>query len=253
MKRSLLALVGLVLLAGTAGCLGSSEIPDSQLNEEANYTWDSDANASYRIDRSSYQAVVSVPNRTTIEVHRSDALGTDQPVRLQALKFRFTNGTVVNATRANLSATQHQKRTTLRLPARDGKVAFSAPRTGKEFTVPVVVEGSQAITLPPSARVGIPLLSQTSPGGFETSVEGNRMTIYWSDVSDGALRVRYYLQRDILLFSLLVLVVTSVGVGGGIYYWRQIRRLERRREELGLDIDYDDDDPRDRGPPPGMK
>ncbi len=253
MRRRLLALGSLLVLALLAGCFGPSEIPEDQLTRDANYTWDTDANASYTLSRSSYEAVYVVPNQTTLHVHSSDSLGTDQPVDVRALKFRFTNGTVVNASHANLSATLAQKRTTLHLPASDGQVAYTASRSGKTFATPVVVEGAQTITLPPSARVGVPLLSQVSPGGFHTAVDGDRMTIRWSDRTGGVLHVSYYLQRDLLLFSLLVLVVVTLGVGGSVYYLRQIRRLERRREELGLDVDYDDDDPRDRGPPPGMR
>ncbi|MHB9286288.1 DUF5803 family protein [Halobacteriales archaeon Cl-PHB] len=253
MNRRLLALGGLVVLALLAGCFGPSEIPEDKLTQDANYTWDTDANASYTLDRSSYQAVFTAPNATTIEVYGSDALGTDQPVNVEALKFRFQNGTVVNASHANLSATLAQKRTKIQLPTTEGQVAYTAPRTGKEFATPVVVSGTQTITLPPSARVGVPLLSQVSPGGSSTSVEDDRMTVRWSERTDGTLRVSFYLQRDLLLFSLLILVVVTLGVGGSIYYLRQIRRLERRREELGLDVDYDDDDPRDQGPPPGMR
>jgi hypothetical protein len=41
-----------------------------------------------------------------------------------------------------------------------------------------------------------------------------------------------------------------LGTGGALYYYLQIRETVKRREEVGLDIDIEDDDGRD--PPPGM-
>jgi hypothetical protein len=107
--------------------------------------------------------------------------------------------------------------------------------------------------MPSGARVGVPLLSQVSPGDHTTSVADNRMTVTWGDVDDGALTVHYYLQRDLFLFSGLVLVATVVGVGGLAYYFRQLKQLESVREQIGLDVETEDDDVGDDGPPPGMR
>jgi hypothetical protein len=137
------------------------------------------------------------------------------------------------------------------LPAEAGKVGYTARRSGKQFSSPVFLQGSHEITLPPGARIGIPLLSQAGPGGYNTSVTDNRMTVQWGNLTRGSLSVRYYLQRDLLLFTGLVVFVVVVGAGGTLYYLRQIRRLEATREEMGIDVDYEDD-PRDDGPPPGM-
>lgn len=249
--RPRLAFCGLVALVALAGCFGPSEIPEEDLTQNASYDWDRDAVATYELSRSAYTAVLDVTNRTTLSIHDRDALGTDNPIRVRGLQYRFTNGTVVNATHGNLSATIAQSRTTLRLPTRNGSVAYTASRSGKQFSIPVVVTGPQEIRLPPGARVGVPLLSQVSPGDYTTSVADGRQAIRWANRSGGALTVTYYLQRDLLLFSLLVLVAVALGVGGTAYYVRQIRRLKRRREAMGVDVE-EDDDPRDRGPPPGM-
>jgi hypothetical protein len=107
------------------------------------------------------------------------------------------------------------------------------------------------MVLPPSARIGVPLLSQAGPGGYTTAVAGDRMTVRWEGVDGGTVRVRYYLQRDLMLFGGLAVLVLVVGVGGALYYVREIRTLEQRRKEMGDEVEYDDD-PRDRGPPPGM-
>jgi hypothetical protein len=254
MRRRVLALGAVLALALLAGCFGPTQIPDEQLADNATYEWDRGADAAYTLSRSSYTAVFNVSNRSTLSVYDRDALGVEAPVDLSALRYRFANGSVVapNGT-ANLSATLEQRRTVISLPATDGQVGYTASRSGKQFTTPVVVPGSQSVTLPPGARVGVPLLSQVSPGDHTTSVSDNRMTVSWSDAEDGALTVHYYLQRDLLLFTALVLVVTVVGVAGLVYYFRQLRQLESAREDIGLDVETEDDDVGDDGPPPGMR
>lgn len=250
-RRHRLVLAGLFCLVALAGCFGPSEIPDDRLQENATYDWDTDVNASYTVEESSYQAVYAVANRSTISINTRDLLGVDEPVQISALQFRFPNGTDVNATHANLSATTTQSATEISLPASNGTVAYTAPRNGKRFSTPVAVPGSQSVTLPPNTRVGVPILSQVSPGNYSTDVADDRMTIRWPSVDDGTLVVRYYLQRDLLIFGSLLLIAIVVGGGGLVYYLRQIRQLESIRKEIGIDVD-EDDDPRDRGPPPGM-
>lgn len=250
--RRLLALGGLCTVLLLAGCLGGG-ISEEQLGEDENYTWDDDAAASYTLDRSSYTAVYDVENRSSLSVHDRDALGIESSIGIRALQFRYRNGTVVNATHPGLTANTSGDRTNVAVPAETGQVAYTAPRNGKQFNIPVAVEGAQSVTLPPGARVGIPLLSSVSPGNYTTDVADGRMAVRWANRSSGTLSVQYYLERDILVFGLLLLIGLVAGGGGALYYLRQIRHLESQREEIGLDVNQDDDDPRDRGPPPGMR
>ena len=252
-RKRLLALGALVVAAALAGCFGgSSEIADNRLNENATYDWNASADATHDISRSSYATILSVTN-DTVEVWQRDAIEGETPVRLRALQFRFDNGTVVRANETgNLTARTGNDRTTIEMPADSGQVAYTAARSGKSFSTPVFVNGSQEIILPPGARVGIPLLSQVSPGNSNTSVENDRMTIRWENRTDGNLNARYYLERDLLIFAALAIIAILVGGGGGLYYFRQIRTLEAQREEIGIDIDYDDDE-FDDDPPPGMR
>lgn len=251
MDRRLLALGALVLAATLAGCgFGSSEIPEEDLTENATYDWDTSANATFNLSRSSYAVVVNVTNES-MEIWQEDALEGEQPVQLRALQYQYPNGTVVNASHANLSASTGQDKTTVEVPTDRGKIGYTASRSGKSFGTPVFAEGSHEILLPPGARVGIPLLSQTSPGNWNSTVENDRMTVRWGNLTDGNARVRYYLQRDLMLFGGLAVVAVLVGGVGALYYTRQIRDLEQRREDIDIDIDYDDDE-FDDGPPPGM-
>jgi hypothetical protein len=252
MRRRLLVLGAFLAVLAMAGCFGPAEIPEDQLNENATYDWDADADAAYDLSRSSYTAVFDLKNQSTLRVYDRDALGVETPVDLRGLRFRFQNGTVVNASHANLSAALQQRRTEISVPAADGRVGYTAARSGKQFSTPVVVPGRQQVTMRPGARVGLPLLSQVQPGNYTTSVTDNQMTITWGNVTDTTLRVQFYLQRDVLLFSVLLLIAVTIGGGGLIYYLRQIRQLESQREEIGLDVDTEDDD-LDDGPPPGMR
>lgn len=251
-RKRLLALVALFAVVALAGCLGgSSEIDADRLNENATYDWNTSANATYNISRSSYATVLTVTNQS-IEVWQRDAIEGETPVRLRALKFRFANGTVVRSNQtSNFTATTGNDRTTIRMPTDSGQVAYTAPRSGKSFSTPTAVNGSQEVILPPGARVGIPLLSQVGPGNWNSTVESNRMTVRWGNRTDGTLNARYYLERDLLIFAALAIIAILVGGGGGLYYYRQIRTLEAQREDIGIDIDYDDDE-FDDDPPPGM-
>ena len=261
MNRRHLALLGLVALLALSGCsaiFGPQQSDPARLNQNASYDWATEEDATLVIDRGSYSAIYDVRNNSTFEVYDRDGLGRERSVPIRALRFRYQNGTVVSAANSSLSASEGNRRTEIQFPGNvTGEVAFTAPRRGKTFATPTHIDGgSYAITLPPDARVGIPLLSQVTPGGYESSVENDRMTLRWSDVTTRIISVRYYLQRDLLLFGGLAIIAVVVGSAGTLYYYRQLKAVERRRKEAGIDLeedDYDDDDPRDRGPPPGMR
>lgn len=259
MRRKALAAALLVVLVATAGCasfLGSDDPDPDELTAEGEYDWDAPANTTFNISRSQFTAVLSVQNRSHVVVYRTDELGTDEPLQLRALQFRYPNGTVVTANASGLWAESEGQRTNITLPNRTGQVAFTAPRPqAKRFGSPVFIEGSHAVVLPPNTRVGIPLLSRVNPGGYDTEVrEDGRMVIVWDDVERGPIITRYYLERDILIFGSIAGILTVVGIGGAVYYLRQIRVLQRRREEIGLDVEMEDDEfDDDDGPPPGMR
>lgn len=252
MNRRRLALGGLVVVLVLSGCAGSTQVSEEDLSGDAEYDWETSETVAVEVSDASYRTVVNLTNASTLEVFQRDALGGDGAVRISALQFRYPNGTVVNASEGNLSATLEAERTQISLPAEAGKVGYTAERVGNEFALPVFAEGSYSVRLPPSTRVGVPILSHADPGGYETSVANDRMTLQWDSLSDGGISVRYYLQRDLWIFGGIAVVSVTLGVGGLVYYLRQIRDLEEKREELGLDVDYEDD-PTDDGPPPGMR
>lgn len=258
MRRRLAILGLLAVLVSLAGCssvLGPGEPDQARLNENASYDWETNATVSITLNRSSFTGVYNVSNRSSIEVYSRDDLGRERYLDVSALRYRYPNGTVVQFNEsATFAVDRTRTRTVLTVPNDTaGKVAFTAPRHGKAFSTPVFVEGSHEVRLPRNARVGLPFLSQVMPGGYGTATSADYMTVRWENVTSRTLRVRWYLQRDLLLFAGVFGVAVAVGSGGALYYYRQIQRLKRRRDEVGIDVEEDDDDPRDRGPPPGMR
>ncbi|MFB6163837.1 MAG: DUF5803 family protein [Haloarculaceae archaeon] len=246
-RRLVLAVVGLGLLAATAGCsslLGGGQPDYAKLNQSASYDWNTTANATVNVTKNRYVAVYDLGNRSKIELYQRDALGTESPLDVRALKFRYPNGTVTNLSKDAVEQTR--KRLVVTLPSEDGKLAYTAPRTGKGFTTQTFVSGSYVVTLPPGARVGVPILGTVKPGGYHTTQLDDRVTITWPSVEADAVSVRWYLQRDLWLFGGLLAIALVLGGGGALYYLRQIRQLERRREETGVDVG---DDSGDGGPP----
>lgn len=261
MRRRALIVGGLVVLVFLAGCsFGGGEIPEDELTGEADYDWDTNASAAYTLQDAerfsfsseTYAAVVQVENQSTLSVYRDTLIQGETSIQIEALQFRFQNDTVVNATHPNLTAIERSDETEIQLPADNGSVGYTSVRDGKRWAAPAVVDGPHEVTLPDGGRVGIPLLSRTLPGGHETSVEDNRMTIRWDEVDRNILLVRFYLVRDLYLLGGIAGFATLLAVGGVLYYLRQIRQAREKREEVGLDVDMDDDDVGD-GPPPGMR
>lgn len=239
-----------------SGCLGGGgEIPEEDLLGEQEYEWDAQEEGVYNLTISSnaYKSVLTLENRSELRINREQAFRGDASVQIEALKFRFRNGTVVNATHPGLSAVEGSDATTISLPALNGTVGYTASRANKRISTPVFVDGDHRLDLPEGTRVGLPFLAQTAPNPDRTPIEDGQMSIIWSDLEQGdTIAVRYYLVRDLYLFGGLFVIGLTAAVGGAAYYLRQIRRLERRREEVGLDVEQEDDDIGRDGPPPGM-
>ncbi|MFB6172189.1 MAG: DUF5803 family protein [Haloarculaceae archaeon] len=272
----------LVLLVVTSGCTGlfgpGSPNPDD-LAAHQQYDWNTSFDATVRVNKNNYTTVLNVANKTTgaapnessapggtIELYQRDALGTEQPLSLQAVQYRYPNGSRVvyrndttvlvtpDGEERNVSALaveRTRKRTVVSLPGTDGQLAYTTPKTGKQVTTPTFVEGSYEVVLPPDTSVAIPLLARVRPGGATTTRIDGRVHVQWEPIRGPSLVVRYYLDRDIQIFGVLVALLLLVGIGGAGYYLLQIRELVAQREEVGLDVDVTDDDR--RRPPPGMR
>lgn len=284
-----LALLGLLIaLGGCSTVFGPGPVQEGQLAQDPpddGYEWEADADGYLEVNRGNYTAVYRVANRTTgsreqgtnfsMEIYTRDALGTDQPLDPTALQFRYENGTRLryvtqeeggdanlvavapngsqrNVPDGKLAVEKSRRRTTISLPTNEsGRLAFVAPKNGKQVSSPTFVQGSYEMVLPREAAIGLPVLAQVQPSRDSAEPIDGRVHVRWANVERArTVLVRYYLERDLLLFGGLVVLMFVAGAGGAAYYYFQIRETVQRREEVGLDVDVEDDD--GKGPPPGM-
>ncbi|KYH25757.1 hypothetical protein HAPAU_24350 [Halalkalicoccus paucihalophilus] len=249
MNRRLLALVSLVSLVALAGCAGfGSTTSEEGLNEDANYDWDTDADATIEITGGEYEAVYTVENRSTVRLYESTRYGDDNPIAVRAVQFRYPNGTVVGMDEIEVEETRSE--VTVHLPAEDGQLAFTSDTQSRNFATDTFVDGSYEVILPPGYRVDNFVLANVRPGGYETEIVDDQVHIRWDEMNASAISVRYYLERDVYLFGGLILIASIGATIAGAYVYRQIQDLKRTREEAGLAVDIEDDD---RKPPPGMR
>ena len=273
MNRRLLAALALVALVGVSGCttiLGSDAGDPEALSADAEYDYDTDRDASITVNRENYTAVYNVSAKTTgdngtMAFYRTNALTIENPLELEALQFRHANGTLVRYVDGDavviredgreptdaLAVETTRQRTIVELPADEGQIAFTTPKSGKEIAVYTPVQGSYEVALPPGRDASVPILSRTRPSHDDRAVVGDRVHLRWDSVETSVLSVRWYLDRDLWLFGGLAAVAALLGVVGVAYYYRSIRLAEKRRDEAGLDVDTGDDDR--EGPPPGMR
>jgi hypothetical protein len=244
-KRALACclVVAFISLAGCSSVLGPEPVNTEALKQSETYDWQTGVNASINVTGAQYEAVYNVTNSAKFIVYARDGLGSEHPLAISSLKFQYPNGTVVNASSSALNATNQEKQTVIFLPARNGKVAFSASAQGKRFATQTFVTGSYNVTIPEGTSVEYVPLAHVSPSGYETHrTDTGRVRIHWQDVQSEAVIVRYYLQRDLYIFAAGAAVLVLIALVGALYYLRQIRELERRRQDVGPDINTGDGD-----------
>ncbi|WP_435125268.1 DUF5803 family protein [Halobaculum sp. D14] len=255
------ALVGVVLLSGCLGVFGGS-VSDQRLDQEpagGSYAWNQSADVHITVHTdATFEAVYTV-NRSELTLYREDGLGGRNPLSVRAVRYRYPNGTVINGSTLQERGAVEQTRSAvvIRFPGtgdvEGDQVAFTASSSPKRFSLPTYVDGSYEVVLPPNRRVSMPVFGQVSPGDYDTRVDdAGRLHITWADVGAEHVVVQFYTMNDLRMLAALVGLLALIGGGGLLYFRYQIRELRRQREELGLDVDIEDDD-FGRDPPPGMR
>ncbi|KMT45829.1 hypothetical protein EL22_27255 [Halostagnicola sp. A56] len=236
------------LLATLAGCSAfNGGISDEELDREGDYDDLRESNATARIDVDSgeFRAVYDLNGTEEVSMYRS-SLYQDEPLPIHSVRYWYPNGTEV--TGSELAVEQGQSRTNVQVPDSNGTLAVSGPAGAKTFRLPAFVEGSYDVTIPENHRTSNFLFGNVNPGGYDRSIVDDRERLTWDNV-DTAVSLRYYHTRDIPLFLGLVGVVGVLGGAGVAYYYRQVKRLERRRKSMGIDLEADDET--DDESPPG--
>lgn len=238
MTRSRKASIGIAvaLLVLFAGCAGfANDVDRERLAEDADYQWNQSANATYDVHPDEMQAVVRVEDTDEVELWRPGDLGGEEPLPISALKFRYPNGTVVGVDAFEVEKTNNAL--VLTLPAKTGTLAYTVESGSRSVFVPVVGTGTHEVILPPGMRTDVPVLGDVEPGGYEKAQRDNRVHFTWSEAPDRPVYIQYYLQRDLYIFGGAVAIFAILGTIGLAYFRLQLRRLERQRQEAGLDME----------------
>lgn len=255
-ERLIVATVAVALLAVTAGCFGGGGISDEELDQEADYDWETEEDvvidvydAGGFISDAEYKAVYNVTGRDRLVLYQP-AITTDNPVRIRAVQYRDGDGTVVNG--SDLDVRYGDDSTVVNLPDDgEGQLAFTASTGSKQLSQPAYVEGSYRVILPPGYEANDFLIGHISPRSGESREIDGRTHIVWENVSS-SVSVQFYHERNQYIFWGLVGALSVVALGGYFYYNRQIREIQEKREEYGLNLDESDDFDDDE-PPPGLR
>lgn len=234
--RKLWVAIAVAALAVTAGCTGAGGGPsDEQLAEDASYDWDRESDVRVNVTGGEYTVVAAVDNQSRVRLARSDGFGGRNPLSISAVKFRYQNGTTVDAEDIDVSTAN--SRTVVTFPADNGTFAYTASAGSRQVTIPVGFEGSHELVLPAGMRVAFPVFGVVEPPGYQKTVEDNRVHVRWDSLDGGTIDAKYYLERDLYIFGGTTGVLALAALLGVVYYRLRIRRLEDEREEAGLDLE----------------
>lgn len=223
------ALLALVTLGGCVGGPGASAVPDN-----TTYDWQTNATATdvtVNVTQDYYYAVYEVENRSTVAFSRPSELGGRTGITVGNPAFRYANGTVTH----NVSVDSQSSQTVVTLPAERGQLAYTSPSPTRSVIVPVAVNGSYDVALPPGMRAELPILGSVTPSGYALEIREDRAHYQWASIDAQVIEIQYYLQRDAYIFAGLLVLLAIVAVVGTLYLRRQVQELEQRRRDAGLE------------------
>ncbi|WP_137198814.1 DUF5803 family protein [Halalkalirubrum salinum] len=260
-RRLVLATLVVALLAVSAGCLGwatgGGEVSREAIDREPAepYNWDTDRDAHITVQGSSFQAVYQVNASDELRLYRPEEWGTEGPLDISAVRYRYENGTVLNGTEIEAHGGEFEQTTDevfVTVPDSDGQLGITASAVPRRFSIPAYVEGSYEVVLPEGHSLDFFLFSNVVPRNYEQEEIDGQLHLYWEDVSGGSITVQSYRERDLLIFGGAVVLLTAIAIVGLSYYRRKIDELHDIRVSMGLKVNEDDeeDDEDDERDPP---
>ncbi len=195
------------------------------------YRWNTNASASVNITDGTYQTVLTLENRTNVSLFGPGEFGGKAALPVEAVAYRYPNGTVANA--SVLSVEEIDERTVISAPEPGGQVAYTAQVRSSELYLSVAVNGTHAVTLPPGAEIGFPIIGGATPRGYTVERGADRLTVTWENPDSQLVTVDYYQERNLYLFGFLIAGALLVAAGGFLYFRSQLRVLAARRGDLG--------------------
>lgn len=251
-RRLLYGAFGLAALLLMSGCLGigTGPVPAEELDSapDQSYAWNSTHDVDITVqENTQFRMVINATDRELRLFRRS--IGGTNPLSVSAVRYQYPNGTIINGSTFQSrggEVRQTREETVIGFPDSDsqppGKIAFTSSGNRKRFSLPTYVDGSYQLTLPPNRRVEFPIFGSVSPGGSQKRIdEQNRLEITWESMDAETASARFYLQRDLYIFGGVLGGIILVGLGGLYRYRQRIHRLRKERQEMGLDIEADDE------------
>ncbi|MFP4631895.1 MAG: DUF5803 family protein [Halobacteriales archaeon] len=224
MRRDL-AVVAVLLALAVSGCLSPGE------RDYGDDVWNTSADVTYYLEGDSYVGVVALDEgdeNRSLRLWQRDPVGGDTAVSVTSPRAR-RDGEVVN-----LSTETHDDYTSLEVGGEPGLVAYTGLKRAGEFSVPVPVNGSVEVHLPPDKDARNLFLGRISPGEHEV-VSTEPLVVRWDEVERGShVSVDYYTRGTpwLLLGGLVLLGLVAVAV---VYRYR--REIERLRSRRAVDLE----------------
>ncbi|MDY7081087.1 MAG: DUF5803 family protein [Halobacteria archaeon] len=237
-----IAVLSLTALVVLAGCMGEPSFGDN-VSYEAK--WNTTSDITYYIGDQLEYTVVKTNGTQELEVWRNSPLGGEEAARIDGVKFRYPNGTVVNV--SSDAVDSGGSRTTIDPPNvtvsgntntnenDTGTLAFVSRKSSGTLSTPVPRTGSVRVVLPENTDARNLIRGRISPGEYEI-IDESPVTIRWEKLEKGdEVVVRYYHERDPLLLMGLLTILIIAAVIVVLYYRRVFEKLEKRRKREGLE------------------
>lgn len=228
--RRLLAVIAVVGLAITAGCLGPGAVEEAALKEPASYDWNTSHEATITIDNGSYQAVLSLQNQRNVSLFGPGGFGGEAALPVSAVQYRYPNGTVLNA--SSLTVKEQDERTVIEAPTDEGQIAYTGAIRSSTLFLSVAVNGTHAVRLPAGTDVRAPIVGQANPRNYDVASDSDRLTLVWENPDTEVISVDYYSERNLYIFAGLLAIGAAIAGGGVLYFRRQLTELATKRGEM---------------------
>jgi len=239
MNRRLLALVVLVLVVGVSGCLSGGGPIDRERLDRAPpgpYAWSTDAAVHATVHADDRVQVVVTPVEGELRLAFEDEVAGERSVPIGAVRAQQAGGTVLTGSQlreAGARITETREATTVQVASSTDIVAvgFTMESRRNQLLLPAVRDGAHVVVLPEGRNVDLPIVGQVRPGpdAMVETADG-RIELRWEQLEARPISVRYYQDRDLVLFGGVIAVAAAVLVGGLVYFRREVLQLRRRRE-----------------------
>jgi hypothetical protein len=239
MNRRRLAVLMLVLLMGLGGCLSAGGPIDSERLDRAPpapYEWSNDAAVHASVHADDRVQVVVTPVEEELRLAFDDEVAGERAVPIGAVRAQQSDGTVLTGSElrdAGAEIGETREATTIQVAA-DAEitaVGFTMDSRRNQLLLPPVRSGAHVVVLPAGRQVELPVIGQVRPRpDARSETADGRVELRWDQLDARPISIRYYQDRDLMLFGGVIGIAAAVLVGGLVYFRREVLQLQRRRE-----------------------